>query len=62
MDRRRRFALLSEAALDDREHGLPQVGHPVPYGSRPINSVGITGVRVPGRGTTTLMRGSRGRT
>src|SRR5205823_8810750 len=35
---------------------LPRVGHPVPYGGRPINSVGITGVRVPGRGTTTLMR------
>ncbi|HEV8615682.1 MAG TPA: radical SAM protein [Methylomirabilota bacterium] len=56
MDRRRRFALLSEAAIGDREHGLPRVGHPVPFGNRPINSVGITGVRVPGRGTTTLMR------
>jgi predicted DNA-binding helix-hairpin-helix protein len=56
MDRRRRLALLSEAALDDREHGLPRVGRPVPFGSAPINSLGITGVRVPGHGTTTLMR------
>jgi predicted DNA-binding helix-hairpin-helix protein len=56
MDRRRRLALLSEAALDDREHGMPRVGHAIPFGSAPINSVGISGVRLPGGGTTNLMR------
>src|ERR1051325_10256072 len=39
MDRRRRLALLTEAAALDRDRG-----------------VGIAQVRVPGRGTTNLMR------
>src|SRR5438034_5586520 len=48
MDRRRRFALLSEAAALDRDQ-RPAVGQ---FNS----SVGIAQVRVPGRGTTNLMR------
>src|SRR3989441_9389650 len=48
MDRRRRFALLSEAASLDRDE-RPAVGRFNP-------SVGIAQVRVPGRSTTNLMR------
>ncbi len=50
MDRESRFALLAEAAADDREHGLP--------GRRrlPEGPVGIRPVRIPGRGITTIMR------
>src|SRR2546422_1491214 len=48
MDQRRRFALLSEAASLDRDE-RPAIGRFNP-------SVGIAQVRVPGRGTTTLMR------
>src|SRR6184192_556978 len=48
MDQRRRFALLSEAASLDRDE-RPAVGRFNP-------SVGIAQVRVPGRGTTNLMR------
>ena len=50
MDRAQRFALLAEAAADDREHGLP--------GRRRLQEgpVGIRPVRLPGGGTTTLMR------
>jgi predicted DNA-binding helix-hairpin-helix protein len=50
MDRRQRLAILAEAALDDKETGLP---------ARPrVNEgpVGIRPVRLPGGGTTTLMR------
>src|SRR5262245_6592289 len=50
MDRHQRFAILTEAAADDREHGLP--GKP-----RFIESaVGIRPVKMPGGGSTTLMR------
>lgn len=48
MDRRRRFALLAEAASLDRDQP-PAVG-------RFDSAVGIAQVRVPGRGTTNLMR------
>src|SRR2546422_5209432 len=48
MDQRRRFALLSEAASLDRDE-RPAIGRFNP-------SVGIAQVRVPGRGTTNLMR------
>jgi predicted DNA-binding helix-hairpin-helix protein len=55
MDRHERLAILSEAATDDREHGMP-----LPRRSRAPGAaedpVGIRKVRVPGRGTTSLMR------
>jgi predicted DNA-binding helix-hairpin-helix protein len=47
--------LLADAALDDRE-GLPQPRRPSPVGKHPLASVGIAAVRVPGGGTTNLMR------
>jgi predicted DNA-binding helix-hairpin-helix protein len=50
MDRRQRVTLLTEAALPDREHGL----HGSP--SAPTSPVGVTQVRLPGGGSTTLMR------
>src|SRR5262245_37205030 len=50
MDRAQRFALLAEAAADDREHGLP--GRPR-FQEGPV---GIRPVRMPGGGSTTLMR------
>lgn len=56
MDRRRRFALLQEAALDDREHGAPLLGRPAPYRALGHASVGIARVRVPGGAPTNLMR------
>src|SRR5882724_1797501 len=50
MDRHQRLQLLTESATGDREHGLPGK-------TRFIEGpVGIRNVRVPGRGTTTLMR------
>ena len=50
MDRRQRLAILAEAASDDKETGLP--------GRPRLNEgpVGIRPVRLPGGGTTTLMR------
>ena len=50
MDRRQRFAILAEAARDDREIGLP--------GRPRLNDgpVGIRPVRLPRGGSTTLMR------
>jgi predicted DNA-binding helix-hairpin-helix protein len=50
MDRHERFAVLAEAASDDREHGLP--------GRRRFQEgpVGIRPVRLPGGGSATLMR------
>jgi predicted DNA-binding helix-hairpin-helix protein len=50
MDRHERFGVLAEAAADDREHGLP--------GRARVNEspVGIRPVRLPGGGSTTLMR------
>lgn len=47
--------LLSDAALADRD-GVPRPHQPVPVGSRPLASVGIAAVRVPGGGITNLMR------
>jgi predicted DNA-binding helix-hairpin-helix protein len=49
MDRRRRFAILSEAAGLDRDTRLRAP-------ARVGNQVGIAGVRLPGGGSTTLMR------
>jgi predicted DNA-binding helix-hairpin-helix protein len=50
MDRDQRYAILAEAAADDREHGLP--------GKRRFKEgpVGIRPVRMPGGGRTLLMR------
>jgi len=56
MDRRRRFALLQEAALADREHGAPLRRRPVPYRSLNGDAVGIARVRAPGGPPTNLMR------
>jgi len=47
--------LLSESALADRD-GPPRLHQPARVGSRPLASVGIAAVRVPGGGTTNLMR------
>src|SRR5215475_13955049 len=56
MDRHQRFSLLSSEATGDREHGLPAL---VP-GRRPSQPadgpVGIRTLRMPGGGTTRLMR------
>jgi predicted DNA-binding helix-hairpin-helix protein len=48
MDRRQRLAILSESATADREHGLPN--------GLPGGPVGITKVRLPGGGSTQIMR------
>ncbi len=50
MDRAQRFAILADAARDDRETGLP--------GRPRLNegAVGLRPVRLPGGGSTTLMR------
>jgi predicted DNA-binding helix-hairpin-helix protein len=48
--------LLTEAALPDREQGMPKYRRSVPVGNRPITSMGITKVRVPGGGSINLMR------
>src|SRR4030088_349031 len=50
MDRAQRFRILAEAAADDRETGLPDRAR--------LNEgpVGIRPVRLPGGGSTTLMR------
>ncbi len=50
MDRAQRFRILAEAAVDDRETGLPA--------RLRLNEgpVGIRPVRLPGGGSTTLMR------
>jgi predicted DNA-binding helix-hairpin-helix protein len=50
MDRRQRLAILADAATGDREHGLPSGL------SRSGDSVGITKVRLPGGGSTNIMR------
>ena len=55
MDLRRRMELLSDSALADRD-GPPRPHQPMRVGSRPLASVGIAAVRVPGGGTTNLMR------
>ena len=57
LDRHERLAILSEAAADDREHGMPLPRHRrFPGAGAPESPVGIRTVRVPGRGSTTLMR------
>ena len=48
MDRRQRVTLLTEAALPDREHGVPSVLN------APTSPVGVTTVRLPGGGSTRL--------
>lgn len=50
MDRRQRLVLLAEAAIPDREHGVPSVIN------APGSPVGVTRVRLPGGGSTSLMR------
>ena len=50
MDRHQRLAILAEAASDDREHGLPKGPN------RPGDPIGITKVRLPGGGSTQIMR------
>jgi predicted DNA-binding helix-hairpin-helix protein len=50
MDRRQRVTLLTEAALSDREHGVPNSLN------APSSPVGVTTVRLPGGGSTKLMR------
>ena len=49
MDRRQRLAVLSEAAGLDRDSRLT-------LPARITNQVGVAGVRLPGGGSTTLMR------
>jgi len=50
MDRRQRLAILAEAAMGDREHGLPSSV------ARSETAVGITRVRLPSGGSTKIMR------
>lgn len=50
------MALLAEAALDDREIGLPGPRRPAGVGSHALASVGIATARLPGGGSTNLMR------
>ena len=42
--------------MADREHGAPRIGHAVPFRNLPHTSVGVAKVRVPGGGSTNLMR------
>ncbi|HEU4368492.1 MAG TPA: hypothetical protein VFV05_09745 [Methylomirabilota bacterium] len=56
MDLRRRMELLTEAALPDREQGLPRSRSSVPVGGRPLTSMGIAKARLPGGGSVNLMR------
>jgi len=62
VDRAQRFRILAEAAADDRETGLPGRVHRPPgsqlRASAGLNDgpVGIRPVRLPGGGSTTLMR------
>lgn len=56
MDLRRRMEILSEAALDDREHGLPGPRRPVAVAGHARASIGIAAARLPGGGSTNLMR------
>ena len=48
--------LLTEAALPDREQGMPKYRRAVPVGNRPITSMGIAQARLPGGGSINLMR------
>jgi predicted DNA-binding helix-hairpin-helix protein len=56
MDLRRRMELLTEAALPDREQGMPRHRRSVAVGSRPHTSMGIAQARLPGGGSISLMR------
>jgi predicted DNA-binding helix-hairpin-helix protein len=56
MDLRRRMEILSESALADRDTAVPRPHRPARVGARPLASVGIAAVRVPGGGSTNLMR------
>jgi predicted DNA-binding helix-hairpin-helix protein len=56
VDLRRRMELLTEAALPDREQGMPKYRRSVPVGNRPITSMGIAQARLPGGGSINLMR------
>src|SRR5881397_3741246 len=56
MDLRRRMELLTEAALPDREQGMPRYRQSVPIGNRPLTSMGIAQARLPGGGSINLMR------
>ena len=48
--------LLTEAALPDREQGMPTSRRSVPVGGRPLTSMGIAQARLPGGGSINLMR------
>ena len=48
--------LLTEAALPDREQGLPKYRRSVAVGGRPLTSMGIAQTRLPGGGSINLMR------
>jgi len=48
--------LLTEAALPDREQGMPKYRRAVPVGNHPITSMGIAQARLPGGGSINLMR------
>jgi predicted DNA-binding helix-hairpin-helix protein len=56
MDLRRRMELLTEAALPDREQGMPRYRQSVAVGARPLTSMGIAQARLPGGGSINLMR------
>ncbi|HEX9821365.1 MAG TPA: radical SAM protein [Methylomirabilota bacterium] len=56
MDLRRRMELLTEAALPDREQGMPRHRRSVPIGGRPLTSMGIAQARLPGGESVNLMR------
>ncbi|HET9489276.1 MAG TPA: hypothetical protein VFR64_05950 [Methylomirabilota bacterium] len=56
MDLRRRMELLAEAALPDREQGMPTHRRSVPVSGRPVASMGIAQARLPGGGSVNLMR------
>jgi predicted DNA-binding helix-hairpin-helix protein len=48
--------LLTEAALRDREQGMPRSRGSVPIAGRPLTSMGIAQARLPGGGSINLMR------
>jgi len=48
--------LLTEAALPDREQGMPRYRGSVPIAGRPLTSMGIAQARLPGGGSINLMR------
>jgi predicted DNA-binding helix-hairpin-helix protein len=48
--------LLTEAALPDREQGMPKYRRSGPVGNRPLTSMGIAQARLPAGGSINLMR------